>query len=78
MKYSLYSAVDTRDDKPVLWLHDYAKNRVALFHVKTEPSHIKHLTAVAPEGITWYSEYEWNYKADKSTAKLIDSWGFSS
>ena len=78
MKYALYEAVDTRDNKPMLWLHDRSNHRVALFFVKTAPSRIKQRTAAAPEGITWYSEYEWEYKADKSTAQLIAEWGSSS
>ena len=78
MKYALYEAVDTRDNKPMLWLHDRSNHRVALFFVKTAPSRIKQRTAAAPEGITWYSEYEWDYKADKDTVKLIDEWEFSS
>lgn len=78
MKYALYEAVDTRDNKPMLWLHDIIGGRVALFHIKTAPSRIKQHTAAAPEGIYWYSNYEWDYKADQDTAKLIDSWEFSS
>lgn len=53
MKYALYEAVDTRDNKPMLWLHDRSNHRVALFFVKTAPSRIKQRTAAAPEGITW-------------------------
>ena len=30
MKYALYEAVDTRDNKPMLWLHDRSNHRVAL------------------------------------------------
>lgn len=78
MKYSLYSAVDTRDDKPVLWLHDYAKNRVALFHVKTAPSRIKHLTAVAPEGITWEHRNTWLTHASVAGAAHLGDWEMNS
>ncbi|MGL5904214.1 MAG: hypothetical protein ACRCZO_16145 [Cetobacterium sp.] len=53
MKYALYEAVDNRDGKPMLWLHDTVNHRVALFFVKTAPSRIKQRTAAAPEGITW-------------------------
>ena len=78
MKYALYEAVDTRDNKPMLWLHDYTKNRVALFHVKTAPSRIKHLTAVAPEGITWEPDTTMVVHAKMGEAVHIDSWEFSS
>ncbi|HGH4724211.1 TPA: hypothetical protein ACJIW3_004501 [Enterobacter hormaechei] len=78
MKYALYEAVDTRDNKPMLWLHDRSNHRVALFFVKTAPSRIKQRTAAAPEGITWESRYAWLKYADGNTEKLIDSWEFSS
>lgn len=77
MKYALYEAVDTRDNKPMLWLHDRSNHRVALFFVKTAPSRIKQRTAAAPEGITWEPDTVINY-ADGKNAVEIDSWEFSS
>lgn len=79
MKYALYEAVDTRDNKPMLWLHDRSNHRVALFFVKTAPSRIKQRTAAAPEGITWEPDSVLNaYAALGWTGKLVDSWEFSS
>lgn len=78
MKYALYDAVDTRDNKPMLWLHDRSNNRVALFFVKTAPSRIKQRTAAAPEGITWEPDTTMNYFDGKRGVKMIDSWEFSS
>lgn len=78
MKYSLYEAVDTRDNKPMLWLHDRSNHRVALFFVKTAPSRIKQRTAAAPEGITWEPDIVLTYYAKMGEAKHIDSWEFSS
>lgn len=78
MKYSLYEAVDTRDNKPMLWLHDRSNHRVALFFVKTAPSRIKQRTAAAPEGITWEPEQIMLNYASFGISKLIDSWEFSS
>lgn len=77
MKYSLYEAVDTRDNKPMLWLHDIIGRRVALFHIKTAPSRIKQRTAAAPEGITWDPVETFFAKADVKAAKLLDKWEFS-
>ncbi|EHO0270165.1 hypothetical protein KNE10_003605 [Salmonella enterica] len=48
MKYALYRAIDTRDDKPMYWLHDTANHRVAVFFIKTAPSRIKQRTGAAP------------------------------
>ncbi len=54
MHYTLYSGVDTRDNKPALWLCEAGGAwRVAMFDHKTSPSRIKRRTAAAPEGITW-------------------------
>lgn len=78
MKYSLFEAVDQRGDKTMLWLHDPANNRVALFCKKTAPSRVKRLTAVAPDGITWEHRNKWIDHAVIAKAKLIDSWEFSS
>lgn len=77
MKYALYEAVDTRDNKPMLWLHDIIGGRVALFHIKTAPSRIKQRTAAAPEGITWDQVETFFAKADVKAAKLLDKWEFS-
>lgn len=78
MKYSLYEAVDTRDNKPMLWLHDRSNHRVALFFVKTAPSRIKQRTAAAPESITWEPDDAFFQYATISTGKLIDSWEMNS
>jgi hypothetical protein len=77
MKYSLYEAVDTRDNKPMLWLHDRSNHRVALFFVKTAPSRIKQRTAAAPEGITWEPDTTMIVHAKIGEAVHIDSWGFN-
>ena len=77
MKYSLYEAVDTRDNKPMLWLHDIIGGRVALFHIKTAPSRIKQRTAAAPEGIYWEPVETYFAKADVKAAKLLDKWEFA-
>jgi hypothetical protein len=53
MKYALYSATDTRDNRRMLWLHDTGNHRVATFCTKWAPSRIKQYTAAAPEGIVW-------------------------
>lgn len=78
MKYALYEAVDTRDNKPMLWLHDRSNHRVALFFVKTAPSRIKQRTAAAPEGITWEPERTMLNYASFGSSKMVDSWEFSS
>lgn len=78
MKYSLYEAVDTRDNKPMLWLHDRSNHRVALFFVKTAPSRIKQRTAAAPEGITWEPEQTMLNYASFGSSKLVDSWEMNS
>lgn len=78
MKYSLYAAIDTRDNKPMLWLHDRSNHRVALFFVKTAPSRIKQRTAAAPEGITWEPDIVLTYYAKMGEAVHVDSWEFSS
>ncbi len=76
MKYALYEAVDNRDGKPMLWLHDTVNHRVAVFFIKTAPSRIKQRTAAAPEGITW--EPDTTVILHMGAGKLIDSWEFSS
>lgn len=78
MKYALYEAVDTRDNKPMLWLHDRSNHRVALFFVKTAPSRIKQRTAAASEGITWEPEQTMLNYASFGSSKMVDSWEFSS
>lgn len=78
MKYSLYEAVDNRDHKPMLWLHDRSNHRVALFFVKTAPSRIKQRTAAAPEGITWEPDLVLTAYASMGEATHIDSWSFQS
>lgn len=78
MKYALYEAVDTRDNKPMLWLHDIIGGRVALFHIKTAPSRIKQRTAAAPDGIYWAPDLVLTAYAKMGEAKHIDSWEFSS
>lgn len=75
MKYELYEAVDTRDNKPMLWLHDRSNHRVALFFVKTAPSRIKHKTATAPSTIVWEPETIMVCHAALQTAVHVDSWG---
>lgn len=77
MKYALYEATDTRDNKPMLWLHDIPGGRLALFHIKTAPSRIKQRTAAAPEGITWEPVEGFFKHADAKAAKLLDKWEFS-
>lgn len=78
MKYALYEAVDNRDGKPMLWLHDTTNHRVAVFFIKTAPSRIKQRTAAAPEGIVWEPETSMLSHAHLGDAKHIDSWSFQS
>jgi len=78
MKYELYEAVDKRDGKPMLWLHDTTNHRVALFFINTSPSRIKQRTAVAPEGITWEPGVSMLTHARLRNAKHLDTWDFQS
>lgn len=85
MRYALYEAVDNRDGKPMLWLHDTVNHRVAVFFIKTAPSRIKQRTAAAPEGIVWEPEgIVWEPEtsmlvhARLGDAKHLDSWEFQS
>ncbi|QHJ79731.1 MAG: hypothetical protein [Caudoviricetes sp.] len=78
MKYALYEAVDNRDGKPMLWLHDTVNHRVAVFFIKTAPSRIKQRTAVAPEGIVWEPEATMLVHAHLGDAKHLDAWEFQS
>lgn len=78
--YMLYEAVDTRDNKPMLWLIDVRADRVALFHTKTAVSRIKRLTIVAPGGIWWESSKVLDFVKggydDICSRKLIATWEF--
>ncbi|EDZ3278246.1 hypothetical protein GV373_21935 [Salmonella enterica] len=78
MKYALYEAVDNRDGKPMLWLHDTANHRVAVFFIKTAPSRIKQRTAAAPEGIVWEPETTMLAHARLGEGKHLDAWEFQS
>ncbi|HID7510304.1 TPA: hypothetical protein ACXHW4_004203 [Enterobacter hormaechei] len=78
MKYALYEAVDNRDGKPMLWLHDTVNHRVAVFFIKTAPSRIKQRTAAAPEGIVWEPETSMLVHARLGDAKHLDAWEFQS
>ena len=78
MKYALYEAVDNRDGKPMLWLHDTANHRVAVFYIKTAPSRVKQRTAAAPEGIVWEPENVLSFAVEDNNRKLIDEWEFAS
>lgn len=73
MKYTLFSAVDTRDNKPMLWLLGHNSAQVALFDHKTAPSRIKR-NSLSPDSIVWTCRTAWTTHADATTAKIIDSW----
>lgn len=85
--YQLVKATDKRDGKVMLWLLSFTRgktlkneksyvmiHRVAQFHAKTAPSRIKHLTAAAPDGISWGPGETWAIHAEKNTAESIDTW----
>lgn len=72
MTYKLYTATDTRDGRPMLWLHCASTAKVAQFHPKTAVSRIKRLTAVAPGGLTWSPEGDLAKHA--TNVQLIESW----
>lgn len=79
MIYTLHSAVDMRDQKPMLWItrqlrHGIVFEQVALFAEKTHPAYIKRLNLVSPESVTWEGAHAFNCHADVSTIKLIDQW----
>ncbi len=76
MKYALYRAIDTRDNKPMYWLLRgvYPERELAVFTPKTEPAVVKHRTAAAPESIVWESTNAWYTHAALGGAKLIDEW----
>lgn len=76
MKYALYSATDTRDNRQMLWLHDTVNHRVATFCAKWALSRIKQYTAAAPDRIIWEPEAVMTTHAAMTTAHHIDSWEF--
>lgn len=78
MKYALYEAIDNRDGKPMLWLHDTVNHRVAVLHIKTAPSRVKHCAATASEWFVWEPETSMLSHARLGEGKLIDSWSFQS
>lgn len=71
MKFELYSAVDTRDNKPTLWLVSLGDSSVALFNSKTAPSRIKR-NSLPPNYIVW--EHGLNFDLFADAPSLIDSW----
>ncbi|EOY9056894.1 hypothetical protein ACQFLV_004342 [Salmonella enterica subsp. enterica serovar Kentucky] len=78
MKYELYRAIDTRDNKPMYWLLAgvYPERKLALFTPKTMAADVKRKTAAAPESIIWGNTEAWYAHAALEGAKLIDSWEF--
>lgn len=83
MIYTLYSAVDLRDGKPMLWLTRRPDIGcvpiVALFKQDTHPAYIKRLTLVSPDSIFWHVAASGEpdnlaKHADVGTLKLIDEW----
>lgn len=75
--YMLYEVVDTRDNKPMLWLIDVKADRVALFHTKTAVSRIKRLTIVAPGGICRGSSTVLDYcSGGANITQHIATWEF--
>ncbi|AZF89054.1 hypothetical protein LAA48_004328 [Salmonella enterica subsp. enterica serovar Indiana] len=78
MKYELYSAIDTRDNKPMYWLLAgvYPERKLALFTPKTMAADVKRKTAAAPDSIIWESTKAWYAHAALEGAKLIYSWEF--
>lgn len=80
MKYSLYEAVDTRDNKPMLWLlaGQYPERKLALFTPKTEAAAVKRKTAAAPDRIAWETTEAWYLHAALGGARLVDSWEMNS
>lgn len=73
MKFELYTATDARDNTRTFWLKALNSGLVAQYHIKTSPSRIKR-NSLGPENIAWTHGVIWDTHADKSTAKLIDSW----
>ena len=80
MKYALYEAVDTRDNKPMLWLlaGQYPERKLALFTPKTEAAAVKRNTAAAPDRIAWETTEAWYLHAALGGARLVDSWEMNS
>nr|DAQ12180.1 MAG TPA: hypothetical protein [Caudoviricetes sp.] len=80
MKYELYRAIDTRDNKPMYWLLAgvYPERKLALFTPKTMAADVKRKTAAAPESIIWENTEAWYLHAALGDAKHIDSWSFQS
>lgn len=74
MKFALYEAVDNRDGRTMLWLHDAENHRVATFCPKWAPSRIRQRTITARDGIVWEHETIMVVHAALSTAKHLDSW----
>ena len=72
MTYKLYTATDTRDGRPMLWLRCTSTAKVAQFHPKTAVTRIKRLTAVAPGGLTWSPDGDLAKHA--TNVELIESW----
>lgn len=79
MKYELYRAIDTRDNKPMYWLlaGQYPERKLALFTPKTEAAAVKRKTAAAPDSIVWETTEAWYLHAALGGARLVDSWEFS-
>ncbi|EAS8350378.1 hypothetical protein EHH83_16710 [Salmonella enterica] len=75
MKYELYRAIDTRDNKPMYWLLAgvYPERKLALFTPKTMAADVKRKTAAAPDSIIWESTKAWYAHAALEGAKLIYS-----
>lgn len=71
MKFELYLAVDTRDNKPTLWLVSLDDSSVALFNSKTAPSRIKR-NSLSPNSIVW--EHGINFDLFADAHNIIDSW----
>lgn len=71
MRFKLYSAVGTRDNKPMLWLVSLDDSSVALFNSKTAPSRIKR-NSLSPNSIVW--EHGPNFDLFADAPSLIDSW----
>ncbi|HDO2841618.1 TPA: hypothetical protein P2303_004670 [Salmonella enterica subsp. enterica serovar Typhimurium] len=78
MKYELYRAIDTRDNKPMYWLLAgvYPERKLALFTPKTMAADVKRKTAAASDSIIWESTKAWYAHAALEGAKLIYSWEF--
>lgn len=80
MKYELYRAIDTRDNKPMYWLlaGQYPDRKLALFSPKTDAAAVKQKTAASPDSIIWENTEAWYLHAALGAARLIDKWEFSS